>query len=275
MSLHRKILTTTLIAAAIVLSTAVIGCNQDVNHRPTTLVSPYPADKLWAVAPLENESGVSLADGLVMADRIAQQLQQVPGIRVMSVNRVIEALEASRLGRITSIHEAEQLMRTLGADGLLVGTITAWDPYDPPKIGLAVDLYRRQAASPGPVDTRRLTRAATSDELPGLIIHESPIAQSAGYFDAANGDVRQNLTAYAYGRAPSDSPAGWRRYLLSIDLYGEFVAHEVVRDIFSTERRRLTNEAIAEQSARQQTASGTTPTDGEPALPELGSRLNR
>ena len=268
----KKVMLTTLILAA--AFTALAGCSEKT-RQPSALNSPYPAPKLWAVAPFRNESGTTTADGLALADKLTQQLQQVPGIRLVPVNRVLESFAANRMNDITSVNEAEQIMRTLGADGLIIGTITAWDPYDPPKIGVAMDLYKRRAQQATAINTRKLTRAASSNDLPNLIVHEKPVAQAGTYFDAANGNVRQNLTAYAYGRAPQDSPAGWRKYLLSIDLYSEFVAHELARELFSSEWQRLTIERqqLAEANARQQNQQPTQTTD--PTLTALGSRLNR
>ncbi len=123
------------------------------------------------------------------------------------------------------------------------------------------------------MSTRRLTRAATSDELPGFIVHEAPIAQAGNYYDAANGTVRRNLMAYAYGRAPHDSPAGWRRYLLSIDLYSEFVSHELTREIFDAEWGRLTTDR--DEAPSPPPVETTAQPDEDGVLPALGRRLSK
>jgi len=208
-------------------------------EQPDTTASPYPSAKLWAVAPIRNESGTTLVDSLVVADKIAQQLQQVDGITVVPVNRVLQAMQSTELKQVNSVGDAMGLMQTLDVDGLIVGTVTAWDPYEPPKIGATVQLYSRRVPDAQAVDTRALTYAATDRRLPGLTEHSQPIAQASGYFDAANGAVLKNLRHYATGRTPPRSAAGWRSYLLSMDLYTEFVSHELTRQLLESERRRL------------------------------------
>lgn len=208
--------------------------------QPTQYASPYPAQKLWAVAPFRNESGTSIVDSAVFADHLTQQIQQAPGITIVPVNRVIAAMNALDMPAVTNLGEAMKLISALQVDGLLVGTITAWDPYEPPKIGAIMQLYARQIAGGGTaLDTRQLTLASTDENLPGLTAYRQPVSTVSGHFDAANGAVLQRLTDYAHGRSPQDSAAGWRRYLLNMDLYSEFVSHELMRRLFATEWERL------------------------------------
>lgn len=265
-------------AMATVVLLAAGGCDlipkRKEAARPETLASPYPAPKLWAVAPFRNESGTTLVDGPALADRLTHQLEDVRGVRTLPVNRVIAAMETEGLSEITSQDQALALAEKIGADGLIVGTVTAWDPYEPPKIGAAIQLYSR-SIGPGSasLDPQRVSRATTSDQLPGAILPPQPVAQAGGVFDAANGNVRHDLRRYAHGRAPADSPAGWRRYLLSTDLYSEFVSHQLVRQLLGAERQRLQpspqgggSEEPAEQSDAGRSASAGAETD-TPATP--------
>jgi hypothetical protein len=213
-------------------------------EQPRMLPSPYPSQKLWAVVPFRNESGTTTADGIAMADHLTQQLQQVEAMQVLPVNRVIASMEAMHITQVTNLDQAMSLMHTLDVDGLLIGTITAWDPYDPPKIGVTVALYTTDRVRGSSLDTRQLSAAPTDNGgLAGERRFSQPISQVTHYFDAANGAVLQRLKTYATGRAPSDSPAGWRRYLLNMDLYSEFVTSEIMRRTFAAEWQRLTVEA--------------------------------
>jgi len=231
----------TLIAIALVMTGVGLGgCQRRSFDQPHVYTSPYPAPKLWAVAPFRNESGTSLVDPARFADHVAQQVQQIDGISIVPVNRVIEAMDADDLTAITSREQAMKLLNTLKVDGLLVGTVTAWDPYEPPKIGAVMQLYARQLPGGGTtLDSRRLTMSTTDVALPGMTVHSQPVATASGHFDAANGAVLKRLSAYAHGRAPDDSPAGWRRYLMNMDLYNEFVSHELMRRLFAAEWNRL------------------------------------
>lgn len=43
-------------------------------------------------------------------------------------------MQVFEITRVTSPNEARSLLRTMNADALVVGTVTAYDTYDPPKI---------------------------------------------------------------------------------------------------------------------------------------------
>ena len=82
-----------------------------------------------------------------------------------------------------------KLMSTLEVDGLIIGTVTSFDPYDPPKLGPStIELFeslRRIEAGPALVDPRRLTWATTGRRsvLPGPKARQ-PIEVVSGFFDA-------------------------------------------------------------------------------------------
>ena len=138
------------------------GC--DMRQRAAVVTSPYERRQVFAVAPLRNESGNRYADGLNLADKLAQQLALTRGIDVLPVNRTLAAMHALGFGQITEVRQARQLQRALGVDGLVVGTVTAYDPYNPPKLGLALELYVDGQLAPrdaGPVNPRKLTRSPT------------------------------------------------------------------------------------------------------------------
>jgi len=214
---------------------------------PAELRTPYPADKLWAVAPLRNESGTSLVDSAALADTLTAQMQRVDGINIVPVNRVLEAMAAEDIAAINGVSDVLTLMQTLDVDGMIVGTVSAWDPYDPPKVGMTIQLYSRRApGSSASVDPRRMSYAATDVRLPGETRFNQPVAQAAGYYDAANGEVLLRLREYATGRTPYQSASGWRRYLMNMDLYTEFVSHELTRQLMQSEWRRLTADAQAQ-----------------------------
>lgn len=208
--------------------------------QPSSLTSPYPGPKLWAVAPLRNESGTTLVDTVVLADKLTQRLADVPGITMVPVNRVLAAMASLELASINSVGDAMKVSSLIGTDGLIVGTLTAWDPYEPPKVGATIQLISREKLdASSTVDPRQLSSAATGDRLGTAATWNQPVAQASGYFDAANHQVLGDLHNYAVGRTPLESPSGWRRYLLSMDLYTEFVSDELIRRLLESEWQRL------------------------------------
>lgn len=216
------------------------------------LMSPYPARQVWAVAPLRNESGSLHADGVTVADHLARQLERVSGIDVIPVNRVLAAMEALRMSAVASSQDALKLRQTLGVDALVVGTLSAYDPYDPPKLGLALELFGEGGQTAGqPLNIRELSRAPV-DRLAHLpqgargIEAGQPSSVISVFYDAADPTTRQRLRRYAVGRgadAEARSDEEWRLFRISMDLYTEFVSYEVSSRLLHAETRRLQRES--------------------------------
>lgn len=207
------------------------------------LVSPYQERRVWAIAPLRNESGSLHADGLALADQIARQLENASNLDVMPVNRTLHAMAALGIEQLTTAEQAAQLREALGADAIVVGSITAYDPYDPPKLGLAVELYadpRRMNAGP-PLDVRKLGRAPTADDAQlNVAVARRPASSAVSAFlDAAEPHVRQRLQRYANHRGPVAEEGMAHRYRISMDLYSEFVSYVVSWRLLREEAQRL------------------------------------
>lgn len=234
---------------------SMVGC--EVNRPPQgadPLISPYTSRRVWAIAPFANESGSQYADGLRVADQFAGQLENASNIDVLPVNRVLKAMEAMKLASISTEAEARGVMQLIGADALIVGNLTAYDPYDPPKLGIAVELFtgsRQWKADE--FDTRDMTRAGTDDgfQLGSASRSRHALRGSAtgvsAYFDAASPDVHRLLIRYAANRGGEYQ--SWRhggvgteavhRYRQSMDLYSEFVTYVMSWRLLRAEAERI------------------------------------
>src|SRR5215218_5637492 len=115
---------------------------------------PQRQREVWAVAPAINLSGYSSVDPLLQADLLYGQLQQVRGLTVIPVNRVAEVYAKLRIDRIQSEQQAALVCEMLGCDRIVVPTITAYDPYVPPKVGASLQVLNRPEnwARPASVD---------------------------------------------------------------------------------------------------------------------------
>lgn len=239
----------------VALAVLTAGCQYRGPKKPQSLASPYGDRQLWAVAPLGNESGSIHADGLKTADHLAQRLETVKGLDVLPVNRVLAAMQALQMPGIESAEDVSKLRAVLGIDALVVGTITAYDPYDPPRLGLAIELYfdpRRSSAHA--TDLRKLVRAPTDDQAqPAEPIRPGPpVSVVSGFYDASDPGVHEQLVTYAQerGAADKDGPArGWRLYQIDMDLYTEFVTYLVSRQLLRVEQDRLAPFRLAAEPA--------------------------
>jgi hypothetical protein len=197
---------------------------------------PSPRNQVWAVAPAVDLSGQQI-DPVLQADLLYQQLQQVHGLTVIPVNRVIEVYQSLRIDRVQSQEQAALVADLLGCDALLVPSVTAFDPYHPPKFGVALQLFARRPAGSANVDPRELVRrAAPQPDQP--LPASGEFVQVVGMFDASTGSVRQAVLEYARGRHNPAGPMGAREYLLSMDRYCGFVYHTLVAELLRTTQVR-------------------------------------
>lgn len=206
---------------------------------PTVLVAPYDSSQVWAVAPFLNESGVSEVDGAHIADIFADRIAETDGLNVIAVNRVIKAMQYHDMAVVASVGDARLLMNTLDVDGLVVGTVNSFDPYQPPRLGMAVQLHQRPVfARMNELNTVTLTRAPTGTAAPGTFGPDNPVAQAAGVYDAANHRTQQLVNLYAAGRTELDSAYGSDIYLVNMDLYTQFVSFRLLAELLDAEWQR-------------------------------------
>jgi hypothetical protein len=218
------------VAVAVLTGLLAVGCKPKLKE-PTMLFSPEPGVQLWAVAPFANESGVSTVNAYRVADLFTQQVQQVDGINTVPVNRVVLAMRHAGITSVASSDDALQLIELLDVDAIVVGTVTAWEPYPPPTMGMAVLLLAGSPDRSGRVDPRELVRATSGAAAPGELGPPGAIAQAAGVFDARNHRTLAWIEAYASGRTEPGEPFGTDVYLMDMELYTQFVSFRLIHDL--------------------------------------------
>jgi len=240
-------------AATLLGVAAALSANGCTNSRdiplatPSRLVSPYggTGDVVWVVAPLINESGTSLLNELEVTDALVDQIRQIKGITALPTNRSIAAMRALEMPAVRSPDDALALAAATGADAALVGTITSWDPYDPPTIGLTIALFPRTPrmnGAPMPsttVDPVTLRTATRESSVPATGAPSTPVASIADQADASNHAVLAEVQAYAVGRSDPRSAMGWQVYFKSMKRYTEFVCYRVLQRLLAQEQARL------------------------------------
>jgi len=147
---------------ALMSAGGVFGCAPKDPPYGTEYIRRLPREgrAIWAVAPAINLSGQREVDPLLQADLVYEQVQQVRGLTVVPVNRVAEVFAGLEIDQVQSAEQAALVCDLLGCDALLVPTVTAYDPYDPPKLGASLHLFRKSGtyARPANVDPRELAR---------------------------------------------------------------------------------------------------------------------
>lgn len=236
------------------------GCaSPDPLQPPQVLISPYaslPAEPVVAVVPLRNESGTSAVDALGLSDTLVSTVTQVRGLRALPMNRTLAAMRALEMDQPQSPEDLDRLARMLGADAVIVGSITAYDPYEP-IVGLALALHARPGALHGArpaaieIDPRLLREQPTEyDYFAGQRdAGQGPASSVMLVLDGRDHDVQMRVRRFAQGRAEAVSALGWRRYLRSMPEFERFAAHEALGQLLQREWVRLARVSVRDGSA--------------------------
>jgi hypothetical protein len=226
---------------AFLLAGLLAGCVTPKYGEERQLTFSNGTHPVWAVAPAVNLSGESSVDPILQADLVFHQLQAVNNLTIIPVNRVVQVYAALHINRVESDEQAAIVCEQLGCDGLIVPTMTIYDPYNPPKMGASLSLLgRKGTAHVNNVDAHDLARQATPLTTEALPANPDFI-QVVGMYDAANGSVRDAVLRFAKGRNDPNGPLGSNEYFVCMDRYSEFVYHTLIEQMIS----RVTGQPMA------------------------------
>lgn len=231
----RKLLGFTTLALGAVCAT---GCaHKDV---PTVRIqNPWLGGMRVAVAPALNYSGKRDFDPVAVADLMASELADVDGFDVLPVSRVLAVMARQGASSVESPAHALEIRDVLGADAILVFAVTEYDPYDPPIVGLAAQLYGSYAGEQaGGLDPVRVSRSPSP--MSGGVVASpfEPLAQVSEVYNAAHEPTVRQVKAYAQVRSADGSPFGWRKYTASQEHYLRFCFHTAIKELVQSGVRR-------------------------------------
>ncbi len=169
----------------VVLCGLLSGCTAlpQVSRQPQ-FFNPFPQVSRVAVLPFFNQSNEPTLNGFDAAVTYRNELQKIPGFEVMPVGVVEQQLLAHRVA-MNEITDFQQLARLLRVDAVIVGSVTDFTPYYPPRLGLAVNWY---AANPcfHPIPPGYGLPWGTSEEefIPDSLAWEAEFALARGQLKA-------------------------------------------------------------------------------------------
>lgn len=120
------------------------GCNVcHTKWERERVHNPFPQLKRVAVLPFFNQSGEPTLDTALVAEKYYAALQAVPGFEVLpvGVTKLQWQQYASQNGEPVTGAQFQELARQMGVEALVVGSITDFDPYYPPRMALTVHWY--------------------------------------------------------------------------------------------------------------------------------------
>jgi hypothetical protein len=182
------------------------GCSlivPEVAHQPV-IRNPFPQLSRVAVAPFFNQSDEPTLDGRQVAMAYFAELQSTPGFEVVPLGVVEEAIIAHRVD-LNGPGEARRLANILGVDVVVVGAVTDFAEYYPPRLGLRVEWY---TANPGfheiPAGYGLPWGTPEEEFIPDSLVYESQMALAKAEMAAKTPDCEafcQPLPA-----PPADAP---------------------------------------------------------------------
>jgi hypothetical protein len=120
------------------------GCHLwEITHEPI-VHNPFPQLSRVAVAPFFNQSDEPTVDGRKVALAYFAELQATRGFEVVPLGVVEDAILAHRVD-LSNPGEARRLAQILGVDAVVIGSVTDFTPYYPPRCGLRVEWYAANA----------------------------------------------------------------------------------------------------------------------------------
>jgi hypothetical protein len=161
----------------VLLCVMLCGCSllPEMSRQPQ-LHNPFPQLCRVAVAPFFNLTNEPTLDGRKVAIAYFNELQSIPGFEVVPVGIVETAMHEHKI-ELRGPAEARRLAQILKVDAVVVGAVTDYFPYYPPRMALQVEWY---AANPGfhPIPAGYGLPWGTSEEkdIPGPLIFEAEFA---------------------------------------------------------------------------------------------------
>jgi hypothetical protein len=183
-----------ILLASLALGSSGCAIIPDVMHEPQ-YHNPFPQLYRVAVLPFANQSKEPTIDGDAVAIAYYNELQAVRGFEVMPVGVAKRLVQASGIEPRTS-EDFQKLARFLGVDAIVLGAVTDYSPYYPPRCGLAVNWY---AANPN------FHPVPAGYGLPWGTPHEDEIPEEL-VFDAELALAREQLATQSPDIAPQVAP---------------------------------------------------------------------
>jgi hypothetical protein len=153
------------------------GCRMlpEMSRQPN-LHNPFPQLGKVAIAPFFNLTSEPTLDGRKVAIAYFNELQSVPGFEVVPVGVVETAMHEHKID-LHGPAEARRLAQILKVDAVVIGAVTDYFPYYPPRMALQVEWY---SANPGfhPIPPGYGLPWGTAEEkdIPGPLIFEAEFA---------------------------------------------------------------------------------------------------
>jgi len=159
------------------LSLLLTGCSvlPRVVHQPM-LHNPFPQLSKVAVAPFFNLSSEPTLDGRQFALAYFNELQSIPGYEVVPVNVVERTIVDHKL-QLSGPDDARRLAQALGVDAVVIGAVTDYSPYYPPRCAMQIEWYAaNQGYHPTPPGYGLPSGTPAEKKIPPSVVFQAEMA---------------------------------------------------------------------------------------------------
>jgi hypothetical protein len=177
-------------------------------YRQPQFHNPFPQLSRVAVAPFFNLSNEKTVDGQKVALAYYNALQDIPGYEVVPVG-VTETVILNHkidLRGPKGADEARRLAQIMKVDAVVIGAVTDYSPYYPPRMGMEVQWY---AANPGfheiPAGYGLPWGTPDEKDIPGPLVFEAELALAKAQLKTQTPPQPVTLVPEAPRRRDADS----------------------------------------------------------------------
>ncbi|TWU47310.1 hypothetical protein Poly51_51100 [Rubripirellula tenax] len=120
------------------------GCSLFPETRQRDSVhNPFPQLKRIAILPFYNQSNEPTVDTQLVAEKYYASLQAIPGFEVLpiGVTKAQWLQYAMAYGEPTTGADFQRLARMMGVEAIVVGSVTDFDSFYPPRMAMTVHWY--------------------------------------------------------------------------------------------------------------------------------------
>lgn len=213
-------------------SQLLTGCSHRAGNAVEVDRTGWAAPTVIVVAPVINLSDSSDWDPIKVTDIVAQEFSARPNTAVVPVNLALASLARRGKSGVQSATDARELASEFGADATVVTAVTAFQPYDPPIVGLVMQWYAATSRRPeeGSGDAG-IKNESTSDETAPPAGGSLPRFQVQRVFNAADHETRAEIKRFAERRDGLEGPYGWQVVCKSQEQFMRYCSWAAIRSI--------------------------------------------
>jgi hypothetical protein len=165
--------------AGIISSGLGCGICPEVHYRPQ-YHNPFPQLRRVAVLPFYNQSNEPTLNVDMVTSAYYAELQTIPGFEVMPTAVVANQWRGFLANRVRSPDMAisgavfQEFAQALGVDALVVGSVTDFEPYYPPRLAMTVHWYAANSGfHPIPAGYGLPWGTKGEENIPGWVVQEA------------------------------------------------------------------------------------------------------